>query len=60
MFPFTNLVAGGGFGPPTSGLWARRATRLLYPAIFSMPSKILKDILYNLLLKEIKNRISII
>ena len=28
-----NSIAGGGFEPPTSGLWARRATRLLYPAI---------------------------
>src|SRR3990172_5749465 len=28
----TNAIAGGGFEPPTSGLWARRATRLLYPA----------------------------
>ncbi len=27
------LIAGGGFEPPTSGLWARRATRLLYPAV---------------------------
>ncbi len=27
-----NSIAGGGFEPPTSGLWARRATRLLYPA----------------------------
>ena len=29
------LVAGGGFEPPTFGLWARRATKLLYPAICS-------------------------
>ena len=28
------LVAGEGFEPTTSGLWARRATRLLYPAIW--------------------------
>ena len=28
-----NLVAGGGFEPPTSWLWAKRAARLLYPAI---------------------------
>ena len=28
-----HLVAGEGFEPTTSGLWARRATRLLYPAI---------------------------
>ena len=28
------MVAGAGFEPTTSGLWARRATRLLYPAIF--------------------------
>ena len=27
------LVARDGFEPPTSGLWARRATRLLYLAI---------------------------
>ena len=27
------LVAGGGLEPPTFGLWARRATELLYPAI---------------------------
>ena len=27
------LVAGDGFDPTTSGLWARRATRLLHPAI---------------------------
>ena len=29
------LGAGEGFEPPTSGLWARRATKLLYPAIFN-------------------------
>ena len=29
------LVAGGGLEPPTFGLWARRATRLLHPAIFT-------------------------
>ncbi len=28
-----STIAGGGFEPPTSGLWARRATRLLYPAV---------------------------
>ena len=28
------LVAGAGFEPTTFGLWARRATMLLYPAIF--------------------------
>ena len=28
------MVAGGGFEPPTFGLWARRATELLHPAIF--------------------------
>jgi hypothetical protein len=27
-----NEIAGAGFEPATSGLWARRATRLLYPA----------------------------
>ena len=32
--PPDHLVAGEGFEPTTSGLWARRATRLLYPAIF--------------------------
>jgi hypothetical protein len=31
--PLFIVIAGGGFEPPTSGLWARRATRLLYPAI---------------------------
>ena len=30
-----NVGAGEGFEPPTSGLWARRATKLLYPAIFN-------------------------
>ena len=30
-----HLVAGEGFEPTTSGLWARRATRLLYPAMFN-------------------------
>ena len=29
-------IAGAGFEPTTSGLWARRATRLLYPAIIKM------------------------
>ena len=28
------MVAGGGFEPPTFGLWAQRATKLLYPATF--------------------------
>ena len=28
-----NPVAGEGFEPTTSGLWARRASRLLYPAL---------------------------
>ena len=28
-----HMVAGEGFEPTTSGLWARRATRLLYPAM---------------------------
>ena len=31
------LGAGAGFEPTTSGLWARRATRLLYPAIYCFP-----------------------
>ena len=29
------MVAGAGFEPTTSGLWAQRATRLLHPAIFN-------------------------
>ncbi len=29
-------LAGAGFEPATSGLWARRATRLLYPAIINI------------------------
>ena len=29
------LVAGAGFEPTTFGLWARRATELLYPAIYN-------------------------
>lgn len=29
----TAVVAGGGFEPPTSGLWAQRATELLHPAL---------------------------
>lgn len=32
---FAPLVAGAGFEPATCGLWARRAARLLYPAIFN-------------------------
>ena len=28
-------IAGGGFEPPAFGLWARRATRLLHPAIIN-------------------------
>ena len=31
------LVAEAGFEPTTFGLWARRATRLLYSAIFMVP-----------------------
>ena len=31
--PRNRLVAGDGFEPPTFGLWAQRATRLLYPAM---------------------------
>ena len=34
---FFTLVAGSGFEPMTSGLWARRATRLLYPAMLKGP-----------------------
>ena len=30
-------IAGAGFEPATSGLWARRAARLLYPA--SIPAR---------------------
>ena len=41
------LVAGRGFEPLTSGLWARRATRLLYPAIYAL-------ILYYLLRNIVK------
>ena len=29
------MVAGAGFEPTTFGLWARRATELLYPAIYN-------------------------
>ena len=32
---FLHLVAGDGFEPPTSRLWAWQATRLPYPAISS-------------------------
>ena len=32
-----HLVAGAGFGPATFGLWARRATGLLHPAICCLP-----------------------
>ncbi len=32
IFRSDRLIAGAGFEPATSGLWARRATRLLYPA----------------------------
>ena len=31
-----NLVAGVGFEPTTFWLWARRATRLLYPAMIGI------------------------
>ena len=31
----SDVGAGEGFEPPTSGLWARRATKLLYPALFN-------------------------
>ena len=39
----TYTIAGAGFEPATSGLWARRATRLLYPAIaqLTIPQKTL-------------------
>ena len=30
---YETMVAGAGFEPTTSGLWAQRATRLLHPAI---------------------------
>ena len=30
-----DMVAGAGFEPTTFGLWARRATELLYPAIYN-------------------------
>ena len=32
---YLQAIAGAGFEPATSGLWARRATRLLYPAVIS-------------------------
>lgn len=35
---YSQAIAGGGFEPPTSGLWARRATRLLYPAVIQEQS----------------------
>lgn len=31
-------LAGGGFEPPTSGLWAQRAASLLHPAIKFLPA----------------------
>ena len=34
------MVAGAGFEPTTFGLWARRATRLLHPALFIFFSKL--------------------
>ena len=34
------LVAGAGFEPTTSGLWARRATRLLHPAIICLALRV--------------------
>ena len=36
MFKPFFVVAGAGFEPTTFGLWARRATELLYPAIYSV------------------------
>ena len=33
--PRNHLVAGDGFEPTTSGLWAQRATKLLHPAILA-------------------------
>ncbi len=38
-------IAGAGFEPATSGLWARRATRLLYPAIKKLKVQNLKPLL---------------
>ena len=32
----TNWVAGTGFEPMTFGLWARRASRLLHPALYKL------------------------
>ena len=32
----SEMVAGAGFEPTAFGLWARRATRLLHPAIFNL------------------------
>ena len=34
--PRNHMVAGDGFEPTTSGLWAQRATELLHPAILQM------------------------
>ena len=33
LFYYVLLVAGAGFEPATFGLWARRATKLLHPAL---------------------------
>ena len=49
------MVAGAGFEPTTSGLWARRATRLLYPAIFINLSKPYRQLHYVTL--NIKNQV---
>ena len=37
--PRNHLVAGDGFEPTTFGLWAQRATKLLYPAILKLSNK---------------------
>ena len=45
----SELVAGAGFEPTTSGLWARRATWLLYPAINALT----RELYYSIKLKRV-------
>ena len=48
---YLQVIAGAGFEPATSGLWARRATRLLYPAV-------IKHIYYkNIIIQEEQKQI---
>ena len=35
------MVAGAGLEPTTSGLWARRATKLLHPALYDKNLKVM-------------------